>query len=75
MEGPILEGSRSFYFCRPVVLNLRLRHTVSAKFYVLPIHDFPQRGIFMIFDLYLGGLIAFGLALYLGYALIYPEKF
>lgn len=29
----------------------------------------------MVFDLYLGGLIALGLALYLGYALIHPEKF
>jgi len=29
----------------------------------------------MTFDLYLGGLIALALALYLGYALFHPEKF
>jgi K+-transporting ATPase KdpF subunit len=29
----------------------------------------------MIFDLYLGGVTALGLGLYLLYALIHPEKF
>ena len=29
----------------------------------------------MFFDLYLSGVLAFGLALYLVYALIHPEKF
>jgi K+-transporting ATPase KdpF subunit len=29
----------------------------------------------VIFDLYIGGFIALGLALYLGYALFHPEKF
>jgi K+-transporting ATPase KdpF subunit len=29
----------------------------------------------MIFDLYLGGLTALALAVYLGYALFHPEKF
>jgi len=29
----------------------------------------------MIFDLYLSGVVAFALAIYLGYALFHPEKF
>ncbi|MDR3425708.1 MAG: K(+)-transporting ATPase subunit F [Alphaproteobacteria bacterium] len=29
----------------------------------------------MILDLYLGGLVALVLAVYLGYALLHPEKF
>ncbi len=29
----------------------------------------------MVFDLYLGGVMALGLGFYLIYALIYPEKF
>jgi len=34
-----------------------------------------QTRLSMTFDLYLGGLIALALALYLGYALFHPEKF
>ncbi len=31
--------------------------------------------LFVVFDLYLGGLVALALAVYLGYALLHPEKF
>jgi K+-transporting ATPase KdpF subunit len=31
--------------------------------------------LMMVFDLYLGSLVSLALALYLGYALFYPEKF
>ncbi len=33
------------------------------------------RRLLMVFDLCLAGMAALGLALYLGYALLHPEKF
>jgi K+-transporting ATPase KdpF subunit len=29
----------------------------------------------MLYDMFFGGFVAFGLAAYLGYALFHPEKF
>jgi K+-transporting ATPase KdpF subunit len=40
----------------------------------IPCPSLSQR-IPVVFDLYLGGLVALGLAIYLGYALFHPEKF
>ena len=37
--------------------------------------SFPLLDSSMLFDLYLGGFVAFALALYLGYALLHPEEF
>ena len=33
------------------------------------------RGVIMLFELYLAGIAAFGLCLYLFYVLVHPEEF
>jgi K+-transporting ATPase KdpF subunit len=53
-------------------------YTVSVAFLLILLptsSSSPPMRRPMTFDLYLGGLIALGLAVYLGYALIHPEKF
>ena len=37
--------------------------------------SFFASGLFVVIDLYLGGAVALALAVYLGYALLHPEKF